>query len=140
MFHRKRRIWPWLLLGAGVITVGAAALGAAVEAEIDRAREELFEVGPNCSYIHFKGGGAGISEEEAKRSLAVADSWLFDPMIRQAAKEGLRDSQQVAIRILDAIFPECAGQWPPASMLDVSKQLVWFATWSHVEARMKEIL
>lgn len=136
----SKRIW-WILGGtaAAVATIGLAAAFMGDEANRERALGEIFEVGPDCTYIHLRGGAEGMSEEETKDILAQADTYYIDPMIKAQIAAGNTDSKTITIFILEDLFPACKGEFPPGELLDVSKQLVWFGMWSHVTERMEQM-
>lgn len=129
---------------AGIGAIIASAVKGAGEAITDEARFEIrdmFEVGPDCGWIHFKAqgdapGGETISESETRALLAEADAYYFKPMIAAGTAAGITDEQSMAIFILEDMFPQCKGEFPPDSLLDVSKQVIWFAVWSHVSSLM----
>lgn len=141
-----------LLIGVGIVG-GIAGLGAIAlsiakgtgEAITEEARfqiRDMFEVGPDCDWIHFKyegqdvPGGETLSESDMRDLLTRADSYYFKPMVAAGKAAGITDAQAMAIFILEDMFPLCKGQFPPDSILDVSKQLIWFAVWSHVSSLM----
>lgn len=131
----------WWSLGLTALGLGAAGMAYAWTRplepdEVGRIREELFEVGPNCETILLRGPYQDASEQEVKAFLSQADQRYFDPEIRKLASENIRDSQQVTIQILDQLFPECRGEWPPEPLGHVSKSLLWIALWSHIDERM----
>lgn len=136
---RKRTYW---ILGgvAAVVGLGAIALsavGGAVTGEARRRIRDMFVVGPNCDWIRFKAAdGDTVSEEQGRELLDQANEYYLDPMIKAARAAGINTPEAVTIFVLEDLFPVCKGQFPPTSLLDVSKQVVWYVMVSQVQSRM----
>lgn len=130
-----------VLVFAGFATGLSLLLGAisgAVKAEVERARNSLFEIGPNCEWIRFKGFGDDATEGlELDAHIAQARTYYFGPMISQLKVEGLGPAQ-IRVRILEDLFPSC--QWPPEDMLS-TKGLIWaiLGNWVEIEAMRGEL-
>ncbi len=124
-----------VLVIAGVATglgLAVGALSGVVQAQVRRARDELFEVSPGCQTIRFRGLPDGASEVDKFTVLAKARAYYFTPMIDQARKEGL-SVQQTKLRILEDLFPECT--WPPPELFS-SQQAIYLVLggWLTLEA------
>lgn len=133
----------WIILGSGLVLTGIAAVVVAKSGDVvtATARErilKLFDVAPDCSMIGIvRNEGEPPTEAEFRNLLAAADSYYIDPMVRAALKAGFDSVDAVTIFILEDLFPQCEGQFPPESILDFSKQVLWYATRSHVAERME---
>jgi len=117
---------PWYLLaGAAGFALVAAILSRAIENAVDKARDQLFEVGPDCEWIRFKGQlGEDISPDEANARLELAREYYLEPKIQEARAAGLTQPDQITAYVLSDLFPTC--QWPPASIFS-SHEVVWLA-------------
>lgn len=124
-----------VLILAGVATglgLAVGALSGAVQAQVRRARDELFEVSPGCQTIRFRGLSEDASDADRFAVLAKARAYYFTPMIEQARREGL-SVEQTKIRILEDLFPECS--WPPPEFFS-SQQVIYLVLggWLMLEA------
>ncbi len=117
---------PWyLLVGVAGVAFVAAIISRAVEDAVGKARDELFEVGPNCEWIRFRGQlGGDISAEEANARLELARKYYLEPKIAEARAAGLQQPEQITAFVLSDLFPMC--QWPPTELFS-SHQVVWLA-------------
>lgn len=133
----------WIVIGSIAAAAGLTAIAiATVETKVTEGARfrirDFFEVAPNCDVIYLKMSEGETADEQAfKAQLANANTYYFAPMVAAGKRAGIADSEQMAIFILEDIFPECVGQFPPDSILDVSKQVLWFAMWAHVQSLME---
>lgn len=119
-------LFPLGLLAA-VAAVGAAATSAAEDVglvDAERARNEIFEVGPDCAWIKFRGLPEGVGGEQAVKALELARDYYLVPRIEEGLTAGIDDPRDLALMILDEMFPTCT--WPPADLFS-SHQLVYLA-------------
>jgi hypothetical protein len=125
---------------------GAAAIAAlvvsnlekeGVNLEIEKARNELFEIAPGCESITFKGMGDGGAPDPER--LELAERYYFLPFVRanltEAAKAEaelmeLSIAELLTGRMLYQLFPECKEKapWPPASLFTAGMfGVIWVA-------------
>jgi len=116
-----------LALVAGVAAIGAAVTGAAEDTgmiDAEKARSEIFEVGPDCEWIKFRGLPEGVTGEQAVRNMELARDYYLEPRIVEGLEAGIDDPRDLAIMILEELFPQCT--WPPGDLFS-SHQLVYLA-------------
>jgi hypothetical protein len=106
-----------------------------VSAEIQKARDELFDVSPGCESIAFKGGG----DAPDPARLALAERYYFHPFVRrnlnpsaeaEAELMGMTTVELLTGRMLYELFPECRERapWPPDSLLTAGMfGVIWVA-------------
>ncbi len=134
------------LLLFGVIGLGVAAIGAAVSgairAQVDKARRELIEVGPNCSFIKLRTvSGEAPSEASVNRAIKKARKYYFDPKIAEVRKlfppavMGLDPYAAAAVGfILKDLIPEC--NWGSDPGINDPRFFIWITlgNWIRIEA------
>ena len=139
---RKRTIWILAGIGAAA-TIGAVVLTAGSAVVTDVARFEirnLFVVNEDCTAIGLaENGGEALDEAQLHEQLDQADTYYFNPMVKAGLAAGITDPEEMAIWILDDIFPGCKGDWPPSSFFHFSKQVIWFGMRTHVTNRMEAL-
>lgn len=116
-----------IALVAGIAAIGAAATGAAEDTgliDAEKARNEIFEVGPDCEWIRFRGLPEGVTGEQAVRNMELARDYYLEPRILEGLEAGIDDPRDLAIMILEELFPQCT--WPPGDLFS-SHQLVYLA-------------
>lgn len=107
---------PWILIGliGGGAALAGAAMSGAIRAQVEKARDELLEVGPNCSFINVRGVGEGASEAKVNKAIKKARRYYFEPKIAEARKlfppaaMGAKVYSRAAMGfILKDLIPEC---------------------------------
>lgn len=123
-------IIPILIAAAAVGGLVLVARESIIKAEVKRARDELFEIGPGCSYIKFKGAGTATTDS-VNEAMATARRYYFTPKIAEARKgfpyeaylgvDGKPDPQisakLIMVYVLEDLFPECDWSTTPADKL-----------------------
>lgn len=125
-----------LLIAGGVLGLGFAISGT-VRARVRRARDELFEIGPDCEWIRFRGFGDSPDEGEIDDHIATAREYYFAPLIAQLKAQG-KTTMQVRVAVLEDLFPECV--WPPEDMLS-THGVIWgvLGRWVELEAMRGDV-
>lgn len=116
------------LIALGLLTGASLLVGGVVDARVQKIRDDLFEIGPDCDYIHFRSGTRSSNPADLQAQLDQFADWWLRPTIRDARKAGAWSINDVTVFVLDKLFPECS--WPP-SITQVSRYLVWrvFRMW-----------
>lgn len=130
-----------------------------VKAEIKKARDELFDVGPNCETISWRGGD-GSAPDPGR--LEQAGTYYFRPFLReqlgagmdtgmapaevaQAEAEllGVTLTEFLTAKVLYELFPECSAReplpWPPDDVLS-SFGVIWYGTLLYIGAQMETVM
>jgi hypothetical protein len=129
-----------LALIAGAAAVAAiviSKLEEGVDLEIEKARNELFEIAPGCESITFKGAGDGGAPDPAR--LELAERYYFLPFVRanlndttiaEAELMEMPITDVLTARMLYQLFPECheKSPWPPDSLFTAGMfGVIWVA-------------
>ncbi len=112
--------WLLLSLGVGIPLAGvgiAVWYSGALKRGIEKARNDVFDVGPGCEWIRFK-GMPEFDADQAQALMATADKYVFEPAIKDALEQepikalsGADQVHTVELYVLNALFPECEGKW-----------------------------
>ncbi len=135
---------PLLILG--VLGAGALALGAgfksSVKAQVKRARDELIEIGPDCSFIRLKTLSEGSSAKQIDRKLRQARKYYFGPIIEEGKRlfpPSTFPNQTVWGKtmigfVLAHLIPEC--RWTPIPKPGDPRFLVYLVlgNWIRIES------
>jgi hypothetical protein len=149
-------------IAGGALLLGLIASGvekSVVKSEIKKARDELFDVGPNCETISWKGGDGSAPDPSR---LEDAGTYYFRPFLREQLGAGMDRGMQpgelaqaeaeilavtlpefLTAKVLYELFPECVNRdpmpWPPADTFS-SFGLIWIGMLLYIGAQMETVM
>jgi hypothetical protein len=149
-------------IAGGALLLGLIASGvekSVVKAEIKKARDELFDVGPNCETISWRGGD-GSNPDPAR--LEQAGTYYFRPFLREQLGAGMDRGMAPAelaqaeaeilgvtlpefltAKVLYELFPECSTRdpmpWPPDDVF-TSFGMIWLGMSLYIGAQMETVM
>jgi len=131
-----------VLLGlAGVAGIAMFATAEGTDDEQDpvrAARDALFTVGPNCDSISWKLDAITGAQQDPVILLNTARAYYLEPKIREALDKGINTPKGITTFILDDLFPECVGRFPPKDVFS-SHNLVYLTMAAWVTTVLEEL-
>jgi len=136
--NKELAVLALLAGGAAVAAVVVSKLEKeGVNLEIEKARNELFEISPGCESITFKGVGDGGTPDPER--LELAKRYYFLPFVRANLTEAtIAEAELLELPVTDVLtgrmlyqlFPECRDKspWPPGSLFTAGMfGVIWVA-------------
>jgi len=133
-----------LLVLLGLAGVAGIAMFATAEGTDDgqdpvkAARDALFTVGPNCDSISWKLDAITGAQQDPVILLNTARAYYLEPKIREALDKGINTPKGIVTFILDDLFPECVGRFPPKYVFS-SHNLVYLTMAAWVTTVLEEL-
>jgi hypothetical protein len=124
----SRTLLALAAVAIGTAVIVSAAVKGAVKGELKAARDQLFEIGPNCETITFKQGVDGDPDPER---LEIAERLYFLPFVHQRLSEGAEsEAADLNVTLVDLLSVNVLAE------LFSSFGIIWIA----VKAYMADLI